>query len=62
MIEHEYFIEFDTKIHPGKLEATRVTLGVETISDLDRRLPVDLCNHPLYSRLETYVKANPSKR
>jgi hypothetical protein len=49
----EYFIDFDTKIEPGKIQAVRVTLGLVTITDMN------LCEHPLYAELKRYVLANP---
>ncbi len=57
-----YHIEFDTLDMPGKLVATKIVISKEIISDLDRRLAVDLSSHPLYRKLEAYVLANPSKR
>ena len=55
----EFYIAFDTKINPGKLEAVRVRLDIVTIDDLDSQLSIGLCNHPLYSDLAKYVRANP---
>ncbi len=56
---NEYFISFDTKINPGKIEAIRVRIDVVTISDMKAVINIDLCNHPLYSDLKQYVKSNP---
>ena len=59
MIEQtEYFISFDTKINPGKIEAVRVRIDVVTIEDMEQKMDIDLCNHPLYSDLKRYVEAN----
>ena len=55
----EYFITFNTKINPGKLEAVRVRLDIVTIDKMDQKLRIDLCEHPLYSDLKKYVEANP---
>lgn len=61
MDEQEYFIDFNTKISPGKLQAVRVLIGLVTIAgeDLDRPINIALCEHPLYDELQKYVKANP---
>ena len=55
----EYFIQFDTKINPGKVEATRIRIDVVTISDMEKPLQIDLCNHPLYRDLAAYCAMNP---
>jgi hypothetical protein len=55
----EFYIDFDTESEPGKLGAVKVTIGYETITDMERELNIGLCNHPLYSKLQDYVKANP---
>ncbi len=57
-IPEEYFISFDTQNNPGKLEAIRVRIDNVTITDMHQKLRIDLCNHPLYSDLKKYVKAN----
>lgn len=54
----EYFIDFDTKINPGKIQAVRVRLDLVTISDMDTPMRIDLCDHPLYPELKRYVEAN----
>ena len=56
---NEYFISFDTKINPGKIEAIRVRIDVVTIEDMQKKMNIDLCNHPLYSDLKKYVESNP---
>ena len=55
----EYFITFDTKINPGKIEAVRVRLDLVTIEDMNQKMAIDLCSHPLYSDLAQYVRNNP---
>lgn len=57
-MEQTYYIDFDTESNPGKLEAVKVTIGVETISDMQRPLRIDLASHPLYPDLVRYVDAN----
>lgn len=58
--EGEYFIDFDTKINPGKIQAVRVRIDLVTIDKDDKTpLAIDLCDHPLYSELKDYVRANP---
>jgi hypothetical protein len=59
MREGEYFIDFNTQINPGKLQAVKVTIELVTIEDMDVPMRVDLCLHPLYRELKKYVKANP---
>ncbi len=57
----EYFINFDTSKAPEAIEATRVTLDFVTITDMKRKLSINLCDHPLYKDLVAYVKANPAR-
>ncbi len=54
-----YGIAFDTKEMPGKVVAVSVALDKIIMGPTDT-VRVDLCDHPLYKRLETYVLANPS--
>jgi hypothetical protein len=55
----EYFIDFNTKINPGKIQAVRVRIDLVTIEKSDDRpLAINLCEHPLYPELKAYVKAN----
>lgn len=56
--EGEYFIDFDTQIDPGKIQAVRVRIDLVTIRNMDSQFRVDLCAHPLYTELLRYVKAN----
>ncbi len=55
----EYFIDFNTKIDPGKIQAVRVRIDLVTIDKSDKTpLTINLCEHPLYPELKAYVKAN----
>jgi hypothetical protein len=56
----KYYIEFDSESNPGKIETITVSLGLETVSDMKKSLPINLCDHPLYGRLVEYVKNNPA--
>lgn len=55
----EYFIDFNTKIDPGKIQAVRVRIDLVTITDMEAPMRIDLCDHPLYEELQRYVKGNP---
>lgn len=55
----EYFVSFDTKINPGKIDAVRIRIDNVTIEDMDASMKLDLCNHPLYADLKRYVQGNP---
>ena len=57
--EDEFYISFSTKIEPGKIVAVRVRLDQVIIAELDVQMRVDLCDHPLYRDLQTYVEGNP---
>lgn len=54
----EYFIDFDTRIDPRKLQAVRVRIDLVTISNLGVEMNIALCDHPLFDELKKYVKAN----
>jgi len=54
----EYFIDFNTEIQPGKIQAVRVRIDLVTITDMSKSLKIDLCNDPLYLELKRYVEAN----
>lgn len=56
-----YCISFDTLDMPGKIKAVRVQLDTIIIAETDK-VRVDLVDHPLYAKLEQYVRANPSGR
>lgn len=58
MDEDEFYISFDTKINPGKIDAVRVRIDNVTIADMDKPLNLALVDHPLYRDLEQYVLAN----
>jgi len=57
----EYFIDFNSKINPGKLQAVRVRIDLVTIEqkDFDKPLNLALCDDPLYEELQKFVLANP---
>lgn len=56
-----FYIAFDTKdMHPH-IKATRVQLDEEIIRDMNKQLPVNLSDHPLYPQLVSYVNNNPVK-
>lgn len=57
-----FYINFYTRIYPGKLQAVKITIEVEIIEDMRRLLALNLCDHPLYQELEQYVLGNPSGR
>jgi hypothetical protein len=52
----EYFIDFNTQIQPGKLQAVRVRIDLVTISATDKPLDIGLCTHPLFHELKSYVR------
>lgn len=54
----EYFIDFNTNIQPGKIQAVKITIELVTVSDMNAPMAIDLCNHPLYPELKAYVEAN----
>jgi hypothetical protein len=54
----EFFIDFNTKQQPGKIQAVRVRLDMQTIEDMEKPLNIALCDHPLYPELKNYVRAN----
>lgn len=56
-----FYVSFDTESQPGKLEAVKVTVNLETITDLKRGLSINLCDHPLYRFLHKYCTANPPR-
>jgi hypothetical protein len=55
----EYFIAFDTKEMKPNIIGWRVTLSKEVIRDMDKPLPINLCEDPLYPMLVRYVESNP---
>lgn len=58
MSDEEYFIDFNTKIEPGKIQAVRVRIDLVTITDMNKPLSINLVDHPLYEELRRYVMAN----
>jgi hypothetical protein len=56
----EYYIDFNTKIDPGKIQAVKVTLELVTIGPdrMNEPLAINLCEDPLYKELKQYVEAN----
>lgn len=54
----EFFIEFNTVIDPGKIQAVRVRLDLVTISNMNTEISVGLNEHPLFQELVQYVKDN----
>lgn len=55
-----YYINFDTNEMPGRIKATTVRLDTDVVRDMNKGLPVDLVDDPLYPQLERYVLDNPS--
>lgn len=54
-----FHIEFETKEMPGAIVATEIIIRKRILREKDvARL--DLREHPLYPKLERYVKDNPS--
>lgn len=60
--DNTYYIAFDTQELPGALLAVRVTIDQEVIRDMERELPINLCEHPLYDKLATYVIHNRPRK
>lgn len=58
-VADKYYIKFDTRINPGKIEAVTVSINLETISNMDDPMRIDLADHPLYKDLVRYIKENP---
>lgn len=57
-----YYIAFDTKDMAPNLKATKVTLNYEMISDMNKQLPINLAEDPLYPALHAYCMANPPRK
>jgi hypothetical protein len=55
----EYFIDFNTRIEPGKIQAVKITIELVTVTDMHAPMDIGLCDHPLYAELKRYVEANP---
>lgn len=58
----EYFIDFNTRINPGKIQAVRIRIDLVTVVDMNAPMRIDLCNHPLYAELKRYVLANDKQQ
>lgn len=58
----KYYIEFNTTEMAPNIRATTVELKHELITDMQKELPINLCQDPLYHHLVAYVNANPLKR
>jgi hypothetical protein len=56
-----YCISFDTVEMPGKVVAVSVALDTIILGPNDSAM-INLCEHPLYPKLEKYVKQNPSRK
>lgn len=58
----EFYIEFFTEklgAAKGTIDAIRVRIDMVNISDMNKKMAVNLCEHPLYPNLKKYVQANP---
>lgn len=53
-----FHISFDTRTGAGLIRSVKVTLE-EDLIDMDDSVRIDLAEHPLYKKLQTYVKENP---
>jgi hypothetical protein len=56
--DDEFFIDFDTEIEPGKIQAVRINISLVTIRNMEKPINIALCSHPLFKELKRYVKAN----
>lgn len=61
MESNRYYVSFDTKSNPGKVESVYVEIGNETIADMTRLRPINLAEHPLYRDLWQYCRENPPR-
>lgn len=57
-----YFIDFDTKDRPGVIMATTVNLDKVMVTDMEKPMSINLCDHPLYANLVRYVQGNPVRK
>ena len=58
-MDNKFYIEFDTKEFEPFLKGISVTLQSELIRDLNKQMPINLSEHPLYPALVRYVQHNP---
>lgn len=57
---HEYFIAFYAKdCPPGTIDGVRVRLDMLRQTNMDEKMAINLCEHPLYGELVKYVESNP---
>jgi hypothetical protein len=61
-VSKRYYVDFDTKDMAPRIKATYVEIGVDVIRDMDKQLPINLCDHPLYAQLARYVQNNPPRQ
>lgn len=57
----EYYISFTTDkggAPAGTIDAIRVRIDMVRVTNMNKPMRVDLCDHPLYPDLKKYVKAN----
>lgn len=54
----EYYVSF-TSEGENIVQGVKVTITSEMITDLDRKIRIDLSSDPLYSALCKYVRNNP---
>lgn len=58
----EYFISFYTKDCPqGNIDGVRVRLDMVRQANMEEKMAINLCDHPLYHELVRYVEANSAK-
>lgn len=59
----EYFISFYTKdCPPDMIDAVRVRLDMVRQTNLNEKMAINLCEHPLYHEIVQYVHANPIRK
>jgi hypothetical protein len=59
----EFHIAFYTKdCPPGTMDAVRVRVDMVRQRDMNVKMSVALCDHPLYSEIARYVESNPVPR
>lgn len=56
----EYFISLDVE-GSNLINGVKVSISTEMITDMERKMRIDLCDDPLYAKLCEYVKNNPAK-
>jgi hypothetical protein len=57
-----FHIAFNTKSMPGRVLVTKITIQEVIGAGLDDVFRLDLCDHPLYPRLQKYVEQNPARQ